>query len=139
MNIIRTMQQGEAQWWVDMLFEPGPQKEDRVPAYPPRFPFPFRFRRPVAGSFFYLAYRNRIIGHARIDRVSQQEGTEVGTDEHWVGKGDIVRLSGPLVKMPFDLPCRGFVGVRYTNSHLHELNQNQARAVIADLGLTPRT
>ena len=63
---------------------------------------------------------------------------KVGTEEQLVEPGDLVSLDEPLKQMPFTLPCRGFVGVRYTSQNLHKLDLTSAVAEIRALKLTPR-
>jgi hypothetical protein len=137
MNMLRTIRKGEERSWLDRLFQVEPHKGDRVPHYPPTFPFPFKLKESVKGGYLYVVFRSHVIGYGSITEVSAHDGMGVGeTDGRAVGPGDQAILAGPLRKMPFLLGCRGFTGIRYTRQNLHSLNKDIAEKEIGALKLT---
>jgi hypothetical protein len=137
MNALRTIQKEEDAWWVDLLLREGPHQGNDVPDYPPWFPFPFRIQRPLEAGYLYVVYRSKVHAYGRIATVLPHRGSEVGTDEQPVSPGDKIVLDGPMARFPFALPCRGFVGIRYTVENLHDLSPDLARQVIRQLKLEP--
>lgn len=139
MNILRTMQKDEDYHsWVKLLFREGPYDGNNVPAYPLQFPFPVRIQSPVTGGYLYLVYRGQIIGYGRIEQEQFHQGTIVGTEGQIVMSGSEVTIDGPLQKMPFTVPCKGFQGFRYTDKNLHEIEKQAALKEIRRLKLEPR-
>jgi hypothetical protein len=136
MNLLRTIQKDEKQWWVDLFFQKGPHEGDWVPIYPMEIPFPFKLKKDVKGGFQYIVYKSQVIGYGRISKVTTHDGSSVGTHGGLVHSGDEVILAEPLKRMPFPLGCRGFTGVRYTPQNLHELDRPSAEREIRRLKLS---
>ena len=137
MNVIRTMQAKEEDWWAALLFEVGPHDlpegttRDAVPHYPLTFPFPTKIHGANAGDWLYLLWRGEIIGYGRIREIKNTEESPIGSDLQIVGKGQTVYLEGALSKMPHRLEGRGFTGVRYTETDLHKVDLVTARNALA--------
>lgn len=116
----------------------GRKRGPHVPAYPPSFPVPFRVRQPVKGGYLYAIYQGRVYGFGLIAHVLAHRGSRVGSHGQLVREGDRLVLDGPLARLPFDLPCRGFRRLRYTSKDLHRLSRRQALQEIDKMGLKPR-
>lgn len=134
MNLIRTIQAGEQQSWVNLLFVPGPHKGSWVPLYPFRLPFPCRLRQGLVNGYVYLLYQRRLVGYGIIEKVvPRQSAMLVGTNKQSVRSGDTVVIDGVYKRMPTALQqveARGFMGPRYTNLDLHTLTPNAVRAAL---------
>jgi hypothetical protein len=143
MNILRTVQKIEHPGHIELFFtSERPEKSPygtRLPSFPLRFPFPFRFREHVKGGYLYLVYRNKIVGYGLIASVVEHHDAKTGSNPPIVGKpvrpGEAAVIDGTLIHMPLEIHCRGFVGVRYTKHNLHELDLASAQRVIYELGL----
>lgn len=132
-HILRTIQANEEEAWVNLMFRIGPYvrpNQAPVPDYPLRFPFPTQLHGTSPGQMLYVVYRGKVIGYSRIDKIINQDGDTVGTDDQEVSGGDALILSGPLQKMPFELTCRGFQGPRYTSVDLHLVDQASAQKAV---------
>jgi hypothetical protein len=130
MNILRTIQKEENEAWPESFFEkdcPGAQ-----------VPLPFKLGRPAKGGYVYFVYKGEVVGFGLVDRIEQHEGMEVGTEGPYVRGGDNLIIEGHWHRMPFDLPCKGFQGIRYTNKNLHELSKVAAIEEIRHLKLEPK-
>jgi hypothetical protein len=138
MNVLRTIQRGEDEGWVRLLLRRGPHRGRVVPAYPPRFPLPFKPRRPLERCYLYLVYKGQVFGYGVVSRVARHPGTRVGTRQQSVRPGHDIHIAGPLKAFPFALPCRGFTGLRYTTKALHRLTRGAAGRVVRSLGLEIR-
>jgi len=134
MNIIRTVPQRETQRWVDLLFQPGPQKGPKDPN-PLTYPMRGHLSQDVTGGFLYVVYQKQVIGYASIVRVEAHDRDTVGEEAEPVGAGDTVTIDTALVPMPFSLACRGFRRYRYISTNLHEVSQEAAEAALPEIGL----
>jgi hypothetical protein len=120
-----------------LVAQRGPHAGDHLPDYPPQFPFPFQIKQPLHEGSLYLVYQGTVHAYGRIARVAWHTGSHVGTFAQRVSPGDAIVLAGPTVPFPYALPCRGFVGIRYTLQNLHELPLEAACQVIWHLKLAP--
>lgn len=102
------------------MFEVGPHEYPNAPDYPLTFPLPFTLRETVGDGLLYVVYDGEIIGYGKIGKVVPHQGSTVGITDEPMGAGDNIILDGPLVRMPFPRPCKGFQGIRYTTERLHE-------------------
>jgi len=93
----------------------------------------------VAGGFFYVVYRQQVIGYGTIARVVAQRTTMlVGTVRQAVRPGDAVEVGGVLVHMSSMLKSvrvRGFMGARYTTQDLHTLQPAFFRKALKNAGV----
>ena len=121
MNILRTIPWDEKPEWVELMFKVGPHAEPGAPTYPLDFPLPFKLSQDVSGGFLYVIYRSKIIGYAKVHHVEPHNGHHVGSDDRPMKSGDNIFLDGPLVRMPFVLAHKGFQGIHYSETNLHDL------------------
>lgn len=138
MNILRTIQKQDRQWWIDLLFKKGPHKADWAPLYPPQIPLPFEQRPPVEGGYLYLVFKSEIIGFGHISEVKNRQGMSIGSHRQHMTPGSTVIIEGPFQRMPpvfHTIRSKGFQGVRYTDKRLHTLSEDDARAEIPHLRL----
>ncbi len=48
--------------------------------------------------------------------------------------GELAVINGLLIRMPFQVFYRGFIGVRYTEYNIHQMNSDNTQKALSDLG-----
>lgn len=137
MNILRIIPAREDPQWVELLFQKGPYGAPDAPDYPLRFPMPSVVRQNVNDGYLYVVYRSSVIGYGKISKVKLHNNDTVGKEKNEVPSGDMLVLDGPLIRMPFALPCQSFRRFRYMETELHTVGKQAAEASLKQARLFP--
>ena len=65
------------------------------------------------GDRCYLCYNNQIIGWMRISYLGPKNFDSTVGNKHW--EGLFISRTGPLNKLKYPIPCKGFRGYKYIN------------------------